>query len=46
MRHLEMEMMARMNGNLQVDYMDMTREIRERGERMSQRAAIAMSNEE
>lgn len=46
MKHLEMEMMARMNGNLQVDYMDMTREIRERGERMSQRAAIAMSNEE
>ena len=45
-RRIEMEMMAKMNGSLQADYMDMAREIRERGERMSQRAAIAMSNEE
>ena len=45
-RRLEMEMMARMNGSLQDDYLKMTREIRERGNNMTQQATIAMSNEE
>lgn len=46
MRRLEMEVMAQMQGSLQDDYVEMTHEIRERGEHMTQQATIAMSNEE
>lgn len=45
-RRVELEMMMPTNGSLQADYMNMTREIRERGERMTQRAEMAMNNEE
>ena len=45
-RRLEMEMMEQMNGNLQADFMEITNEIRQRGERMTQRVEIAMSTEE
>jgi len=45
-RRMEMELMAQMNGSLQADFMEITNEIRQRGERMTQRVEIAMSTEE
>ena len=45
-RRIAMQMMQRMNGSLQDDYLKMTREIRERGNSMTQQATIAMNNEE
>lgn len=44
-RRLEMEMMARMNGSLQADYQEMTREIRQRGERMTRQVEIAVNDD-
>ncbi|MBO6031543.1 MAG: hypothetical protein J6Q22_08720 [Prevotella sp.] len=44
-RRLEMEMMARMNGSLQADYQEMTREIRQRGERMTRQVEIAINDD-
>jgi hypothetical protein len=35
-----------MSGNMQADFMEMTNEIRSRGERMAQHVEMAMSNEE
>ena len=45
-QRIAMQMMQQMNGSLQDDYVKMTREIRERGNSMTQQATIAMSNEE
>jgi hypothetical protein len=45
-RRLEMELMEQMNGSLQADFMEIANEIRQRGERMTQRVEIAMSTEE
>lgn len=45
-RRMEMELMAQMNGSLQADFMEIANEIRQRGERMTQRVEIAMSTEE
>ena len=45
-RRIEMELMAQMSGNMQADFMEMTNEIRSRGERMAQHVEMAMSNEE
>ena len=44
-RRLEMEMMARMNGSLQADYQEMTREIRQRGERMNRQVEMAVNDD-
>ena len=44
-QRLEMEMMAAMNRSLQTDFQEMTREIRQRGERMTQQVEIALSDE-
>lgn len=45
-RRLEMELMEQMNGSMQADFMEIANEIRQRGERMTQRVEIAMSTEE
>ena len=45
-QRIAMQMMQQMNTSLQDDYVKMTREIRERGNSMTQQATIAMSNEE
>ncbi len=45
-QRIAMQMMQQMNSSLQDDYVKMTREIRERGNSMTQKATIAMSNEE
>ena len=45
-QRIAMQMMQQMSGSLQDDYVKMTREIRERGNSMTQQATIAMSNEE
>ena len=45
-QRMTMQMMQQMNGSLQDDYVKMTREIRERGNSMTQQVTIAMSNEE
>lgn len=45
-QRIAMQMMQQMSGSLQDDYLKMTREIRERGNSMTQQATIAMSNEE
>lgn len=45
-QRIAMQMMQQMNSSLQDDYVKMTREIRERGNSMTQQATIAMSNEE
>ena len=45
-QRIAMQMMQQMNTSLQDDYLKMTREIRERGNSMTQQATIAMSNEE
>ena len=45
-QRMTMQMMQQMSGSLQDDYVKMTREIRERGNSMTQQVTIAMSNEE
>ena len=45
-QRIAMQMMQQMSTSLQDDYVKMTREIRERGNSMTQQATIAMSNEE
>ena len=45
-QRIAMQMMQQMNTSLQDDYVKMTREIRERGNSMTQQVTIAMSNEE
>ena len=47
-RQMEMEMIAasQANSSLQADFESMTKEIRQRGERMSQHVEIAMSDED
>ena len=42
----QMEIAVQMNGSLQTDYQKMTREIRQRGERMTQQVEMAINNEE
>ena len=44
-RCFAMEMMSRMNANLQADYQEMTREIRQRGERMTRQVEIAVNDD-
>lgn len=44
-RRFAMEMMSRMNANLQADYQEMTREIRQRGERMNRQVEIAINDD-
>ena len=44
-RRFAMEMMSRMNGSLQADYQEMTREIRQRGERMNRQVEMAVNND-
>ena len=44
MRRMELEMMAQMQGSLQADFMEMTNEIRQRGERVSQRVEMALND--
>ena len=44
LRRMELEMMAQMQGSLQADFMKMTDEIRQRGERVSQRVEIALND--
>ena len=44
-RRFAMEMMSRMNGSLQADYQEMTREIRQRGERMNRQVEIAVNDD-
>ena len=41
-----MEMMAAMNGSLQADFQEMTKEIRQRGERMNQKVEMAINDNE
>ena len=45
-QRFEMEMMAAMNGSLQADFQEMTKEIRQRGERMSQKMEMAINDNE
>ncbi len=45
-QRMAMQMMQQMSGSLQDDYVKMTREIRERGNSMTQQVTIAMNNEE
>ena len=45
-QRMAMQIMQQMNVSLQDDYLKMTREIRERGNSMTQQVTIAMSNEE
>ena len=44
-RRFAMEMMSQMNGNLQADYQEMTREIRQRGERMNRQVEMAVNDD-
>ena len=44
-RRFAMEMMSRMNGSLQADYQEMTRESRQRGERMTRQVEIAINDD-
>lgn len=44
-RRMEMEIMAQMQGSMQADFKEMTNEIRNRGERMTQQVEIAFNNE-
>ena len=41
-----MKMMAAMNGSLQADFQEMTKEIRQRGERMNQKVEMAINDNE
>ena len=43
---LAMEMMAAMSGSPQTDYQEMTREIRQRGERMTRQVEMAINDDE
>ena len=45
-QRMTMQMMQQMSTSLQDDYVKMTREIRERGNSMTQQVTIAMNNEE
>ena len=45
-QRMTMQMMQQMSTSLQDDYVKMTREIRERGNGMTQQVTIAMNNEE
>ena len=45
-QRIAMQMMQQMSTSLQDDYLRMTKEIRERGNSMTQQVTIAMSNEE
>lgn len=42
---MAMQIMQQMNGSLQDDYLKMTREIRERGNRMTQQAEMAINDD-
>ena len=44
-RRFAMEMMSQMNGSLQADYQEMTREIRQRGERMTRQVEMAVNDD-
>lgn len=44
-RRFAMEMMSRMNGSPQADYQEMTREIRQRGERMNRQVEMAVNDD-
>lgn len=44
-RRIAMEMMEQMNGNIQADYQEMTREIRQRGERMNRKVEMAINDD-
>lgn len=44
-RRFAMEMMSQMNGSLQADYQEMTREIRQRGERMNRQVEMAVNDD-
>ena len=46
MRRMELEMMSEMNCNLQTEFQKMTKEIRQRGDRMSQRVMMAQNEDE
>ena len=46
LRRMEMERMAQMSGSLQADFMEITKEIRQRGERMTQQVEMALSDDE
>ena len=44
-QRMAMQIMQQMNGSLQDDYLKMTREIRERGNRMTQQAEMAINDD-
>lgn len=44
-QRMAMQIMQQMNGSLQDDYQQMTREIRERGNRMTQQAEMAINDD-
>ena len=44
-RRFIMKMMAQTNGSIQTDYQEMTKEIRQRGERMTRQVEIAISDD-
>ena len=44
-RRFAMEMMSQMNGSPQADYQEMTREIRQRGERMNRQVEMAVNDD-
>jgi hypothetical protein len=44
-QQVPMEMIPPMNGSLQDDYLKMTREIRERGNRMNQQVEMAINDD-
>jgi len=45
LRQMEMEMMAQMKASMQSDFMEITNEIRQRGERVTQRVEMALNDE-
>ncbi len=45
-RRIEMEMMSQMDVNIQADFQVMTKEIRQRGERMNRRVEMAINDDE
>ena len=44
-RRFIMKVMAQMNGSIQTDYQEMSKEIRQRGERMTRQVEIAISDD-
>lgn len=44
-RRFIMKMMAQMNGSIQTDYQEMSKEIRQRGERMTRQVEMAISDD-